>query len=261
MDYTRVDDGSATGWLGERLTEFDGTVAGVAPGGFGAYARIVHPAYHGDAAVAWYEVATANGRAAHALMQWDHIVGARRIHEQPGVWDEAPYEGNVPEPLLRQLARVLREHTGTPGDCWFGLWEGWGDVAIGPGDTARFEIPHRGMLLLSGSLDTVHRSSLTPGPWAADDPSVAVAAGPKPRQPAACKEPLDRDPFWRAPNLWWPEDRAWCVATDIDFTSTYLGASPACVDAVLAADGIEAYRAHLIDPVTDESDHLNPRPA
>ncbi|WP_413803740.1 hypothetical protein [Streptomyces iranensis] len=261
MDYTRVDDGSATGWLEERLTEFDGTVAGVVPGGFGAYARILHPAYHGDVAVAWREVAAANGRAAYALMQWDHIVGARQVGEQPGVWDEAPYEGNVPEALLRQLAWVLREHTGTPGNCWFGLWEGWGDSVVGPGDTARFEIPNREMLLLAGPLDTVHRSSLGAGPWATDDPSVAVAVGPEPCQPAAPEQPLDRDPFWRSPNMWWPDDRAWCVATDIDFTYTYVGGSEACVDAVLAADGIEAYRAHPIDPVTDESDHLNPRPA
>lgn len=258
MGYARVDDAAAAGWLDERLTEFDGTVAGVVPGGFAAYARILHPAYRDGAAVPWREVAAANGRTAHALMQWEQIVGDRRAREQPGVWDTAPYEGNVPEAVLEQLAGILRRHTDTPGTCWFGLWEGWGDSAVGPGETAGFKIPDREMLLLTGPLETVCRTSLRPGPWeaGADDASVAVAVGPD--APAAAGEPLAGDPFWRSPNLWWPEDRAWCVATDIDFTYTYVGGSEACVEAVLAANGIEAHPACPIDPVTEESDRRNP---
>ena len=28
-----------------------------------------------------------------------------------------------------------------------------------------------------------------------------------------------------SPSIWWPEDRAWCVATDIDLFDTYVGGS------------------------------------
>jgi len=42
------------------------------------------------------------------------------------------------------------------------------------------------------------------------------------------------DVFGMSAHPWWSEDHAWCVATDIDLMTTYLGASAACVDAVLA---------------------------
>ena len=45
---------------------------------------------------------------------------------------------------------------------------------------------------------------------------------------------LDRrgTPFWEdSPNVWWPEDRAWYVATDIDLYDTYVGGSGECIQA------------------------------
>ena len=48
-------------------------------------------------------------------------------------------------------------------------------------------------------------------------------------------------PFWGySPNIWWPEDRAWCVATDIDLFDTYLGGGMECVQAVLGNPELEA---------------------
>lgn len=263
MEYTRVDDPAVARWLAERLTEFNGTVANVLPTGFAAYARILHPAYLHDAPVPWRDVAAANGRTAHPLMQWDRIVGVRGVAEQPGVWDEEPDTGNVPQLLVRRLAEVLGNHTGTPERCWFGTWDGWGDAPAGLGDTAQFDIADRRMLLLTGPLDIVHQTSLHGDPpWDLDDPSVVVlvATGPNPPDEEE-PPPSDRDPFWWAPNLWWPDDRAWCVATDIDLPYTYLGGTRACIDAVLAADGIEAYPASPDDLVTYDSDHVNPRPS
>ena len=34
---------------------------------------------------------------------------------------------------------------------------------------------------------------------------------------------------YRSPNIWWPDDRAWCVVTEIDFTWSYIGGSSACI--------------------------------
>src|SRR5690349_23203664 len=42
-------------------------------------------------------------------------------------------------------------------------------------------------------------------------------------------------------NLWWPDDRAWCVVTDIDLTSTYVGGSAGCIGELLAHTGLEAW--------------------
>ena len=49
------------------------------------------------------------------------------------------------------------------------------------------------------------------------------------------------DGFWGySPNIWWPEDRAWCVATDIDLFDTYVGGSRECIEAVLGNPDLEA---------------------
>lgn len=53
-------------------------------------------------------------------------------------------------------------------------------------------------------------------------------------------------PFWGySPNVWWPEDRAWCVATDIDLYDTYVGGSVECVQAVLDHPDLEALPTSL----------------
>ncbi len=54
---------------------------------------------------------------------------------------------------------------------------------------------------------------------------------------------------------------AWCVATDIDLMTTYLGASPECVDTVLTDDALEALPATPDQRITWDSDTINPLPS
>ena len=44
----------------------------------------------------------------------------------------------------------------------------------------------------------------------------------------------------QTPNLWWPEDRAWCVASEIDLLWTYVGGGRGMVDHLIEDDRIEA---------------------
>ena len=53
--------------------------------------------------------------------------------------------------------------------------------------------------------------------------------------------------FPQTPSIWWPDDRAWCVATEVDGYDSYVGGSQACIDAVLAS---ELLRAGPIAPDT-----------
>lgn len=249
-EYTTAEDASAADWVIAGLRGFAESVLSVVPAGFAAYARIFHPAARLPPippsrvideseiqSVPWQEVAAANGRTAHRTMQWDCLVGAwegvpgrQPLTEQPGIWDEEPQTGSLPRHLASDLAELLARYTTTPGECFFGLWEGWGGSVV-PDDTASFHIPHRRMLLLTG-------------------PGTAVSTslqGP---------EPIPH----QAPNLWWPADRAWCVATEIDFNTTYLGASQGCVDAVLASSAFEAAAVEPTDGITVYSDTINPLP-
>jgi hypothetical protein len=45
--------------------------------------------------------------------------------------------------------------------------------------------------------------------------------------------------WFESPNLWWPEDRAWLVATDIDATSSYIACDAACFERLAASDDLE----------------------
>jgi hypothetical protein len=62
---------------------------------------------------------------------------------------------------------------------------------------------------------------------------------------------FSRPPAMQSPNLWWPDDRAWCVASEIDFRSTYVGGSRALIDRVFDDERFEALPARLTDRVTD----------
>jgi hypothetical protein len=44
----------------------------------------------------------------------------------------------------------------------------------------------------------------------------------------AVAESVVDSPWSQSPNLWWPHDHAWCVATEIDLNTTYIGCTEAC---------------------------------
>lgn len=58
-------------------------------------------------------------------------------------------------------------------------------------------------------------------------------------------------PLHQSPTLWWPDDRAWCVATEVDFHSTYLGRSAELCEQVEHAPGLEGLPVSLDAAVTD----------
>jgi hypothetical protein len=213
-------DLSAARWLEQRPPGHDGfgTVAGVSAPGFDAYARILHPARLGADPVRWDRVAGLYGRSVSAATRWHELIAAEDpilyrnddTPAVPGVWDEHPNEGPVPADVARTLIAVLARHTSTPDRCWYGLWEGYGHYDWDGFPV--FHTPGRAEILLSGPLDD------------ADSPAPGTTDGVP-----------------QIPDLWWPEDRAWCVGGDVDLVSTYVGGSAACITDLLATPGLEAY--------------------
>ena len=63
---------------------------------------------------------------------------------------------------------------------------------------------------------------------------------------------------FQSANLVWPEDRSWCVATEIDLVSTYVGGSAGLISAIVASAGLEAWEAKPDDDITDGADRINP---
>jgi hypothetical protein len=68
------------------------------------------------------------------------------------------------------------------------------------------------------------------------------------------------EPFEQSANLWWPADRAWLVATDIDLVSTYVGGTAGCIAELLARPDLEAVPAEPKQRVTWDADQVNPPP-
>src|SRR4051812_28603771 len=174
----------------------------------------------------WAAVAAHNGTVAHRLMQWPAITGAWDFvadDDQPELWNDSPAEGHLVTAAAERLAGLLAGFTTTPDACWFAVWTG------DPPDATTTVLAGRPHRLVRGSL--------------------GLAAANFAAEPAE-----------QGPNLWWPADRAWCVVTDIDLMSTYVGGSEVAVAAVLSGDGLEAWPARPGDPVTPDSDPVNPPP-
>jgi hypothetical protein len=229
-------DLSAAAWLAAALAPVPASgavVASLVPPVFAAYARVFHPAvrYAGndDVEVGWAVVAAANGTRAHPLMQWGSVTGSLEYfdnEDQAPLWHGAPARGHLPVPVAERLVAVLRRHTGTPGDCWFGVAESLGNpTATAPA----LHLPRGAAWLVRGPLELAAANF-------ADEPSD------------------------QSPSLWWPRDRAWCVATDPDLVSTYVAGSAACIADLLAAPRLEAAPAEPWQSVTGGADRINPPP-
>ncbi|WP_234386607.1 hypothetical protein [Streptomyces sp. ERV7] len=214
----------AARWLTERAPGHGdfGTVAGVAAPGFAAYARVLHPASLEERPVRWAAVAAAYGRAVAPHTNWHEAIGTDRDYHNAGeyglagVWDEHPAEGPTPPAVAQALIPVLARHTRTAHTCWFGLWCGYGRWDFD--GVPCFETPGRDEVLLSGTL-------------------------------ADAVSPVALDEFAELPDLWWPEDRAWCLGGDVDLVSTYVGGTRELIAELLAAPGLETHPVAPDDPV------------
>jgi hypothetical protein len=173
--------------------------------------------FHPMHGASWTALAESNGKRAHPAMQIGSIGG-----------DELEGLGDLPPGVAAPLADVLGRQTTTPDRCYFAVWEGWGGLPADVAAAPTFALPNRTYHLLTGPVGAASELVF-------DDPSLH-------RQSAS---------------LWWPEDRAWLVATEIDLHSTYVGCSEAARAAVLAIPGVEALPVPPEMDITFAGDTLN----
>lgn len=111
----------------------------------------------------------------------------------------APDDGG--SDAVRTALSVLATCTDTPATGYAAVWEGWGG-APNP-EAPAVDIPHRSMLLLTGAVDELR-----------DAPGLAWHGS--------------ADAVYQTPHLVWPEDRAWCLACEVDEEIEF---SVGCTDA------------------------------
>ena len=231
MSLQPETDVSPADWLTHQIRGFAENVGSIVPNGFDTYARLFHPASRRDVPVTWTEIAGARGKVVHPEMQWANITGVE-LYEgilDPGIWDLEPKIGTMPQAWAPQLIGALENHTTTPERVWFCVWNGFAGVFTGSTEPL-VELPNREYFLLKGP--------------------ISVAS-----------ESLGETPFPQSANLWWPDDRSWCVATEIDFAWTYVAGSATCVREVLDIESIEGLETSIDHNVDALADTVNPRPA
>jgi hypothetical protein len=74
----------------------------------------------------------------------------------------------------------------------------------------------------------------------------------------ALESPMEPFPFFdQSPNLWWPDDRAWFVATEIDFDSTFVGGDDGLIAALVTDRTLEALPITLSTRADAAADRVN----
>ncbi len=162
-------------------------------------------------------------------------------------------EGHLPEDELAALVDVLSRHTRTSVECFHALWDGYGEI-LG-GEAVGFLSFAAAPAAWPGRIFTKPKPPPLPPPAFAPEvmegPRLRVAG----RDHLLFVGPLEDAGLWGAasfghgiprdinsPNLLWPADHAWCVATDIDSTWTGVGGPAALADDLLADPRLEVVR-------------------
>ncbi len=213
-----IFDPNEAAWMENRLKNFwSRALAGIAPSGFPAYGRLLHPARADDGQpVRWSAVAQQNGTDLSPSSDFLHVALPEKSLSGRPVWTgHAPRIGTLESPLAERLTELLKAHTTTPSHVSFGLWDGLGwdrTMRVSPG----------------------HASEPVPDPIPQD-----VRGGPRIRIPGRdylyYSGPVEEALAWmptqhQTPHLWWPKDRAWAVAGDADLPWTIIAGSQDLID-------------------------------
>lgn len=285
-------DADRGAWLLERIGD-QATVGGVAGVGFAACARVLHPvpATRVDRTVAdewgmhpvleetrwsWSRVAQRQGLTTHPLVQWNRLADIHQGVEFDDGWRVGQtQEGYLDLDLLAALTEHLARATTTPEELVAGIWNGWGELS-GHGWSVYIEQGRGPRAWLARRLGQgaapprrvpvapeVQRAALH-GPWLEWPDREMVLFATSTAELA--------DPTWVAhagvgvqpsgsglgPQLLWPADHSWVVASEIDWDSTIVAGSRSLVDAVLSDERFEAFEVGEDDDLTYESDTINP---
>jgi hypothetical protein len=239
-------DVSQADWVKKRLDDLmAGTVFSIVPAGFDAYARILHPVetpLHGDRLVRWRDVANWGNQVLTAQSQWLAVAMPENKPRLPRPWkSQGPKRGSLYLDDARALSEIAGQFTDTPQRCWCCIWDGFGwwsrswllppgqfamspppsPVPIEARDWPKVHTLHRNYFLYEESLETSFVEA------------IDILEG-------------------HSPNLWWPSDHEWCIGTDIDFDSTYVGGSKPFIDAILQSGELEAFEVGLADTTLAE---------
>lgn len=202
-----------------------------------------------DRATSWHVVADRQGTVLHPSAQWDYLAGWAEASSGVGgdrSRDEQPLVGSLDHRTLPLLCDVLARHTSTPGQCWLALWIGFGKYPAAWEASPTFRLPHRQYWLFESPLAQVVEHSVAFATKQFDDGDPW----------------LDRILDWghvQSPQLWWPQDHAWAVASEIDYDSTVVGGRAALVEELVRNPDLECLPIAPDTSLYFDADRINRR--
>lgn len=223
-------------WVVDALIAGSG-VAAIVPTGFEAHARILHPLAVNRR---WADVAPL-------------FLGAGdEAYDYPYEYALIEVEGNLAPQAADALAAALAPST--PGWCHFGLWDGWGWTHAGASGVyfSSADDGPAAARALEDLQERHERSMRRAHSFVAACPLSDDVGGGRPMRlfdgPLQAVGTIGYDPFGdgsftrQSPQWWWPSDRTWFVATEIDYPWTYLAGPERLVAEVLASLPAESAR-------------------
>ncbi|MCY4095052.1 MAG: hypothetical protein OXG05_07990 [Gammaproteobacteria bacterium] len=237
-----------------------GFISGFVPSLFESYVAIRHPAWlhnctkenlhecQGDPApgtsITWSEVVDSDLPICMSHTQYRKLENIGWIKDELpyGVmpvliqvgdrWISHPTEGVLEPEQAHTLLPLLTQETSEPTNCWFGIWDGFSIKSIEERNAPMFHTPNRSWYVFQGPLQSIAKSF--------NDSAL----------------------FHQPANFIWPDDRSWCLASDIDSEATYLGGSEKLIALVLANKRLDAisvvpsdrplWLANLLQPVVEK---------
>jgi len=237
------DDVSAADWIRERLSPWDaGMVTSFIPSGFDNYARILHPVQlprDRHPLIRWADVSKWSGVPLQPRVQWHQIALPETTPPTEAPWrSQGPQQGTLFIPDAEALIDDLTAYTSTAHECYFCLWVGYmgGASAFVPPGSLPISIPA-----------PPQPSRLVELPAR----EYALFAGPLTSATSMVTASIHDH---RTPNLWWPVDQSWCIASEIDLPWTYVGGSSELIERILTDERLEAVSTSPGDPIWEDVD-------
>ena len=161
---------------------------------------------------------------------------------------------------LPRLCELLAARTTTPDNCYFCVWEGFGQAEPSTDDDAAY-------VAVDNSADQIERAAARPGLAPTSGVSPSVPQAPKVEVPHRAywlfRGALAEIGTWDTAEAWpgryrlgaaepafvWPADRAWCVASDVDPHWAGIGGGTPLINQLIADPLLDAVSA---DPTTEQ---------
>lgn len=262
-----IDGAKAGAWIRPRLGGTFGAVTLQVPKGFEAYARVFHPAFDRRRdPVTWAEVAKACGTTPHREMQWHAILGLHDVDELRGSYGAndgsgAKWLGSDPPTGAMDIETLdaLCEILASPADsthCFFGLCtiNSWLESFSAERLPPLLELLYdRNYIVLAGAISAVKQIVYDWTGSTSIEMTSDARQGNQLRPTPESSECLRR----AAPNLIWPANKSWFVASEVDFDSTLVGGSAMLIRAIVGSSKLEAWQVDPADSLADDADEVN----